>query len=454
MRTQTQPAPLWQNWARTARATPRRFASPSSEAEVAALVAAEAAEGGQVRVVGAGHSFTPAMVSEGLLLQLDALDSLEWLGPPEADGSRLVRVGAGIRLRALCRVLAEHGLALENMGDIDVQSIAGAISTGTHGTGATVRGLADQVRGVRLVGATGEVVEADQTRHRELFEVARLGLGSVGVLTAVTLRCVPAFTLTADERPRPLGAVLEALDDESGPVHANDHFEFYWFPYTDIVLTKANNRAGAAGPLSPVRRVLDDEILSNTVFEATNRLCTGVKALTPKVNWVAARALSARRYTAPSHEVFATPRRVRFREMEYALPVHAVVPALRAVNTWLRHTGETVPFPVEVRFAAADDVWLSTAYGRDTAYVAVHQYHRLPFARYFRAVEDIMRSHDGRPHWGKMHRRRAADLAPVYPRFDDAARVRRAADPEGLFANEYTDRVLGAAPGHLGARGH
>src|SRR5699024_9282674 len=316
---------------------------------------------------------------------------------------------------------------------------------------ATLRGLADQVRGVRLVGATGEVVEADQTRHRELFEVARLGLGSVGVLTAVTLRCVPAFTLTADERPRPLGAVLESLDDEAGPVHANDHFEFYWFPYTDIVLTKANNRAGAAGPLSPVRRVLDDEILSNTVFEVTNRLCTGVKALTPKVNWVAARALSARRYTAPSHEVFATPRRVRFREMEYALPAHAVVPALRAVNTWLRHTGETVPFPVEVRFAAADDVWLSTAYGRDTAYVAVHQYHRLPFARYFRAVEDIMRSHDGRPHWGKMHRRRAADLAPVYPRFDDAARVRRAADPRGLFADEFADRALGAAPGHVGA---
>ncbi len=443
MRTQTQPAPLWQNWARTAHASPRRIASPSSESEVAALVAAEAADGGQVRVVGAGHSFTPAAVSNGLLLQLDALDALEWVGPPAADGSRLVRVGAGIRLRALCRALASHGLALENMGDIDSQSIAGAVSTGTHGTGGTLRGLADQVRGVRLVGATGEVVEADESQHRELFEVARLGLGSVGVLTAVTLRCVPAFTLTADERPRPLGAVLEALDDEDGPVHANDHFEFYWFPYTDVVLTKANNRGGDAGPLSPARRVLDDEILSNGVFEATNRLCTGLKAITPKVNWVAARALGARRYTGPSHEVFTTPRRVRFREMEYALPVAAVVPALRAVNTWLRHTGEPVPFPVEVRFAAADDVWLSTAHGRDTAYVAVHQYHRLPFARYFRAVEDIMRGHDGRPHWGKLHRRRAEDLAPAYPRFEDAARVRRAADPEGLFANAYTDRVLG-----------
>lgn len=448
MRAQTQPTPRWQNWARTAAARPRRLASPTSEAEVAALVAAEAAEGGAVRVAGAGHSFTPAAVSEQLMLQLDALDELEWVGPPQADGSQLVRVGAGIRLRALCRVLAERGLALENMGDIDAQSIAGAISTGTHGTGLHLRGLADQVRAVRLVGATGEIIEADRDRHRELFEVARLGLGTVGVLTAVTLRCVPAFTLTADERPRPLGAVLEALDDEQGPVHSNDHFEFYWFPYTDVVLTKANNRAGQEAPLSPLRRVLEDEILSNRVFEATNRLCTAARVLTPKVNWVAARALSARRYTGPSYEVFTTPRRVRFREMEYALPIHAVVPALRAVNTWLRHNNEAVPFPVEVRFAAADDVWLSTAYGRETAYVAVHQYHRLAFARYFRAVEDIMRSYDGRPHWGKLHRRHAADLAPAYPKFADARRVRHAADPEGLFANEYTDRVLGPPPGH------
>lgn len=448
MRTQTEPEPLWQNWARTARADPRQFASPSHQEEVAALVRTEAARGGQVRVAGAGHSFSPVAVSEGLLLQLDGLDALEWVGPPEPDGSRLVRVGAGIRLRALCRILADHGLALENMGDIDTQSLAGAISTGTHGTGALLRGLADQVRAVRLVTATGQALEADAHQHRELFEVARLGLGSVGVLTAVTLRCVPAFTLTADERPRPLATVLEALDDADGPVWGNDHFEFYWFPYTDIAFTKANNRAGEAPPLNPVRQFLEDEVLANGLFELTNRLCTAGRPFTRAANFVAARALSARRYTGSSAEVFTSPRRVRFREMEYAIPAEAVVPALLAVDSWLRRTREPVPFPIEVRFAAPDEVWLSTAHGRQTAYVAVHQYHRMAFARYFRAMEDILRAHDGRPHWGKMHRRSAADLAPAYPRFEQAVQVRRVADPEGLFANDYTDRVLGPAATH------
>ena len=443
MGTQTESEPRWQNWARTVRADPRQIASPRSEEEVAELVRTEAERTGQVRVAGAGHSFTPAAVSSGLLLQLDALDQLEWVGPPEPDGSRLVRVGAGIRLRDLCRLLATHGLALENLGDIDAQTIAGAISTGTHGTGARLRGLADQVQAVRLVTATGQVLDADADHQPDLFQVARLGLGTVGVLTAVTLRCVPAFALTAEERPRPLAAVLEALDDEDGPVWGNDHFEFYWFPYTDIALTKANNRAGHAPPLNPVRRFLEDEVLANGVFELTNRLCTVGRPLTRGANWLAARALSARRYTGSSVEVFTSPRRVRFREMEYAIPAEAVVPALLAVDSWLRRTREPVPFPIEVRFAAPDQVWLSTAQGRQTAYVAVHQYHRLAFARYFRAVEEIMRAHDGRPHWGKMHRRRAADLAPLYPQFERAAQVRAAADPQGLFANEYTDRVLG-----------
>ena len=433
----------WQNWAGTAHASPARTLWLASEQKVAGLVRAEAERGGRVRVAGAGHSFSPAAATDGVLLHLDRLDELQWVGPAAADGSRLVRVGAGIRLHALNRLLAEQGLALENLGDIDAQTIAGAVSTGTHGTGARMRGLADQVHAVRMVDATGEVVEADRQHRSDLFEMARLGLGSVGVLTAVTLRCVPAFTLSAREEPRPLGQVLEALEDPDGPVWGNDHFEFYCFPYTDIALTKANNRDGDAPAMSKWRRSIDDEVLSNGLFEVTNRLCTAVPALTPKVNKVAARALSARSYSAASDEVFVTPRRVRFREMEYAIPFEALVPALRAVNSWVRHTREAVPFPIEVRFAAGDDMWLSTAQGRQTAYVAVHQYHRLPYARYFRAVEDIMRGHEGRPHWGKMHRRKAEDLAPAYPQFADAQRVRAEADPQGLFANEYTDRVFG-----------
>jgi FAD-linked oxidoreductase len=434
----------WRNWAGTASAEPQLTSRPADDAEVAAVVRWASDRGMRVRAVGAGHSFTDCAVTDGALLSLDAVDRVEHIGPAAADGSREVRVGAGIRLHRLCAELSARGLALENMGDIDRQSIAGAISTGTHGTGARLGGFATQVRALRLVTADGEIAECSPRHRPDLFELARLGLGSAGVLTAVTLRAVPAFELEAHEASQPLPAVLESLHGTGGLLASHDHVEFYWFPYTDVALTKINDRVGTgAGALSPLRRLVDDEILSNGAFATTVALSTAVSALTPTLNAIPARALTERRYRAPSHAVFTSPRRVVFREMEYAIPRDAVVPALREIDAWLRRSRENVPFPIEVRFAAADDVWLSTAYRRDSAYIAVHQARRLPYARYFRAVESIMAEHAGRPHWGKLHRLRADQLRERYPRFDDATSVRDAVDPARVFGNAYLERVLG-----------
>lgn len=439
---------MWRNWARTASADPAVVSSPADDAEVAALIRLAGARDLRVRAVGAGHSFTDCAVTDGALLHLDALNRVEHVGPAAPDGSREVRVGAGIRLRRLCAELDARGLALENMGDIDTQSIAGAISTGTHGTGARLGGFATQVRALRLVDARGEIVECSPTARPELFELARLGLGTAGVLTAVTLRVVPAFTLHAHEAPRPLPEVLESLPGEDGLLARHDHVELYWFPHTDVALTKINDRVDVDSvPLHPGRRLLEDEVLSNGVFGLTTRLCRTVGSATPVVNRVASRALTERRYTAPSHAVFTSPRRVRFTESEHAIPRDAVAPVLAEIDAWLRRTGENVPFPLEVRFAAADDVWLSTAHGRESAYVAVHQAMGLPHARYFRAVAAIMAEHGGRPHWGKLHRLRAEELRELYPRFDDAVAVRDAVDPHGRFRNAYSDRVLGVPPG-------
>lgn len=433
----------WQNWSRTESASPAYVAHPEDEGELCALV--RRADGARVRAVGGGHSFTGAAVTDGVQVHLDALDDVQRVDV-RPDGTAHVTVGAGIRLARLNAELGRRGLAMRNLGDIDKQSIAGAISTGTHGTGARLGGLCTQVVGVRVVTAAGEVVDASPTHERELFEVARLGLGSVGLLSAVTLEVVPAFRLEAREEPWPLDEVLERLDGPDGLVESNDHFEFYWFPHTRGALTKRNNRVPdeVDEPLSRARAWVDDELLSNGVFALTNRFTTLVPAATPRVNRVAARALSARTYTAPSHEVFISPRRVRFREMEYAVPREHVVDVLTAVDRWIETSGTRVPFPVEVRFAAADDVWLSTAHGRETAYVAVHQYLRLPHVRYFDAVERIMAEVGGRPHWGKLHGLDAERLAPLYPRFDDVRRVRAALDPGGTFRNDYLDRVLAA----------
>ena len=436
---------VWQNWARTASADPEVVERPADDAEVAAVVRWAGARGKRVRAVGAGHSFTDCAATDGALLSLDAMDRIEHVGATGADGSREVRVGAGIRLHKLCTELAVLGLAMENMGDIDRQSIAGAISTGTHGTGARLGGFATQVRAVRLVTAAGAIVEASPTQRPEEFELARLGLGTAGVLTAVTLRAVPAFELEAHEVPLPLAHVLESLPDDDGLVASHDHVEFYWWPYTNVAQVKINDRRGTgAGPLRPVRRLVEDEILSNGALTLTTELCASIEALTPAINTVASRALTERRYRGPSYRVFTARRRVRFREMEYAVPRASVVPLLREIDAWLRRTRENVPLPIEVRFAAADDVWLSTAHRRETAYIAVHQARRLPYARYFRAVEAMVAEHAGRPHWGKLHRLRADDLRTLYPRFDDALSVRDAVDPDRVFGNAYTERVLGS----------
>ncbi|WP_245993028.1 D-arabinono-1,4-lactone oxidase [Xylanimonas allomyrinae] len=457
-------APVWENWARTARATPARIARPRDEPEIAGLVARAAASGMRVRARGAGHSFTPAAVTDGLLLDLDRLAGIEAV-ERRHDGTARVTVRAGTRLYHLHHLLASHGLAMANLGDIDRQTIAGAISTGTHGTGLAFGGLATQVSGVRVVTADGTVRaggvdDPAGSPARELFELARLGLGSAGVITALTLEAVPAFWLRAREEPAPLRPVLADLDAFA---RSADHAEFFWFPGTRRALTIRNerlspddaarwatDRSGLKGRLRLVgqeaRGLVDEELLSNGMFEAINRLATAAPGLTASLNRLSARALAPREHVAPSYEVYCHRRRVRFREMEYAVPRADLGDVLRELDAWLHRTAEPVPFPVEVRFAAPDDVWLSTARGRDTAYVAVHQYVRMSHRRWFDAAERILVAADGRPHWGKLHTRTAEHLARHYP-LDDVARVRGAFDPDGVFSNPYVDAVLGQPAG-------
>jgi FAD-linked oxidoreductase len=427
--------PRWTNWSRTV-TVDVAAETPRTVADVQRIVSDAAAAGRRVKPIGAGHSFTAIGATDGVQLRPDALT-----GVLRADReSGLVTVLSGTRLRHLNEVLWNFGLALPNLGDIDVQTVAGAISTGTHGTGIRLGGLATQVRGMQVVLADGELVDIDGA------EVAAwaVGLGALGVLSTVTLQCVSAFALAASEAPARLDDVLSELDLN---VDGNDHFEFYWFPHTRRVLTKRNNRVLDGVELRPVgrlRRSIDDEFLANTVFDGVNRLTTRRPELIPRANALAARALSARDYIDRSYRVFASPRRLVFREMEYALPRAAVPHVLAEIEAWLARSGERIGFPVEVRFAAADDCWLSTAYGRDSGYIAVHQYHRREHERYFRAVEAIARSVDGRPHWGKLHQRDAGSLRAAYPRFDDFVALREKVDPQHVFGNAYLTSVLGA----------
>jgi L-gulono-1,4-lactone dehydrogenase len=429
--------PRWQNWAGNQAAAPQRVITPHSAAEVAEALALATRDGLTVRMTGSGHSFTAAAATSGVMLRPGGLRAIRSVD--EKAGQ--VTAEAGCRLRDLNEALYARGLALANMGDIQEQTVAGAIQTGTHGTGRDLGGIAAQVTALEMVLADGSVVCCSADQSPELFQAARIGLGALGVLTAVTLRVVPAFLLTAREEPMSWAEVIARLDELAS---ANEHFEFYWFPHTDGCLTKRNNRSD--GPLRPLprwRHQLDDEFLSNTLFGATCRLGQRFPAVIPAINGVAGKALGARTYTDAAYRVFTSPRRVRFKEQEYAIPREHLAAALTAIrDLFSRHTWR-ISFPIEVRIAPGDDVWLSTAYGRSTAYVAVHVFHTAPHEEYFREVEAVMTALGGRPHWGKLHTRDAAYLRGAYPRFTDFVTLRDQLDPGRRFANPYTEQVLG-----------
>jgi FAD-linked oxidoreductase len=428
----------WQSWSGLATAQPRQVLSPTCGDDVVAAVRAARGRGLGVKMVGTGHSFTEIAVADGVLLRPDRL-----VGVRSVDRDAMtVTVLAGTPLHVLNARLDGLGLALHNLGDIDRQTVAGAISTGTHGSGGQWASLSAQVVGVELVTADGSVVTATPDVDADLFQVARLGLGAVGILTAVTLRVEPAFRLHAVEEPMTWGEVVGGFDDL---VEQHHHVDIHWFPHTDRALSKRNDRTtDPARPLSRVRALVDDDLLSNRVFGLTNRLGNAAPGLVPTLNRVASRALTARSYVDAAHRVFVSRRLVRFREMEYAVPRDAGMRALAEARRVMERGGWPISFPVEIRFARADDVWLSTAYRRESVYLAFHVNAQTDHTPYFHEVERVMRAHDGRPHWGKLHTRAADDLAPAYPRWDDVRRVRDRVDPDRLFANRYLDRVLGA----------
>ncbi|WP_236832281.1 D-arabinono-1,4-lactone oxidase [Blastococcus sp. KM273128] len=430
----------WRNWAGNQRAEATAV-HPGSADEVAHVLTAAAAAGRRVRPIGSGHSFSGIGRPDDVQLVCDRLAGIRSLTD---DG--LVTVGAGTTLHRLGAELLRRGWALTNLGDIDRQTVAGALATGTHGTGARFGGLATQVRGIELVLPSGEVLVCDAERHPEVFAAARVGLGALGVVTAVTLQAEPAFALRAAEGPGTLTAALEGFEEL---MTSTDHVEFYWFPHTDATLVKRNTRVPLADGLAPLprwRAVWDDEVLANAAFAGVVAAGRRVPALVPGLARFSAKALAPRTFTDHSHRVFVSRRRVRFLEMEYAVP-RAEAPAVLAELRRVHEVADwRAAFPVEVRLAAADDVPLSTASGRDTAYVAAHIPAGAEPGAWFAALERIAGQVGGRPHWGKLHGLDAAALRGRYPRFDAFLGLRDRLDPGGMLGNEHLDRVLGPAP--------
>ena len=428
----------WRNWAGLETARPARVEDPADTAAIVAAVERARAEGTTVKMVGTGHSFTAISAPEHTMLRPTALG-----GILAVDRDALtVTALAGTPLKVLNAQLEALGLSLHNMGDIAEQTLAGATSTGTHGTGGQVASLAAQICGLELVTGTGAVVRANEAENPRLLELARVGLGALGVLTTLTFRVEPLFALEATETPMSWDEALDGFDER---VAAHHHVDTYWFPHTDRLMTKTNDRLATLDtePLPAWRRWWDDEFLSNSVFGALNHLTNAVPAIIPSFNQVSSRLLSARTYSDVAHRVFTSPRDVVFREMEYAVPREAGLAALREARAAIERSDLRITFPVEIRVTPADDIALSTSTGRESLYLAFHTHRDADHREYFALVEPILRAHDGRPHWGKVHTRTAADLAPAYPRFEEFLALRDELDPDRVFANPYLRRVLG-----------
>jgi FAD-linked oxidoreductase len=429
-------AKRWKNWSGSVRATPRETLTPQNIEELAELISSYGKTGRHMRVVGAGHSFTPLVQTDDVLISLDRVQGIEQVD--EEQG--IVTVLAGTRLKQLGQALFIRKLAQENLGDIDEQSIAGAISTGTHGTGIDFGSLATQIVSFTLVTATGELLECSEDQNADIFKAGQVSLGMLGIIARVKLRVVPAFKLHYHSHR---GNLKECLNNLERHKQENDHFEFYWFPYTELVQLKFLNETNRSVGGGNLWGDFSKTVLENGVFGLLSELSRIFPRSAQAVSQISAQNIPSVDDVNFSYRVFPTPRAVRFQEMEYNIPAEHLGAVLAEMKDCIKKNNFAVHFPIECRFVHSDDIWLSPAYQRESAYMAVHMYRGMPYKSYFAAIEEIFQRYQGRPHWGKMHTLKKERLAELYPRWHDFCEVRKSLDPEGMFLNEYLRGLFG-----------
>ena len=387
----------WSNWSGTVRCAPRTVAKPTSLPEVTVLVREAAARGETIRPAGSGHSHTGLVESRGTIVSLDALSGIR---DHDAEAGT-ARIGAGSVLSSLGEPLRAIGLAMHNLGDVDVQTLAGAVSTGTHGTGRSLGGLATRIAGLRLVTGDGELLACSRDAEPEVFDLARVALGALGILTELTLSLVPAYRLHERVSRVPVDEALARFDAWAD---AHRHCEFFWLPGKDVCEVKRIDPTDAAPDPLPDRP-----------YERIDH----------------------------SDRVLPSLRELRFVEMEYAVPAERGLACFRELRDLMQARHPEVQWPVEVRCVAADDVPLSPACGRETMTISVHQGNELPWRAFFADAEVVLRNHVGRPHWGKWHGQDASTLRDLYPRWDDFLALRERLDPKGVFLNGHLRRIFG-----------
>lgn len=426
----------WKNWAENVQCQPIAILYPQNEGDVVKIIQQARQEGRKIRVVGSGHSFSPLLDTDQIIVSLDLMQGLISVNEAQCQAT----VWAGTKLKALGELLFDKGMAQENLGDIDVQSIAGATATGTHGTGAQFGVIATQITAFTIVTGTGDIVECSRTQNPELFEGGRVSLGTWGIITRVTIQLLPTYKLEYTSKRAKLEDTLSRLEEYNATTR---NFEFYWMPFTDGLQLRFSNQTDKPVNDGRFKKYINQVVLENNFLKLLCSIGTVFPKSYKRISRVISRAVTTEHKINHSHRVFASLRRVKFREMEYCIPAEHFKEAIRAVHRQVQERDYRVFFPVECRFSKGDDIWLSPAYGRDSAYMAFHVYYKTPHEPYFSEIEKTMMQFDGRPHWGKMHCRNHETLRPAYPKWDQFLQTRAQLDPDQLFINPYMKDVLG-----------
>ena len=414
----------WTNWSGSVTAN-AAVARPQSVDELAALVCSA----NRLRVTGAGHSFMPLCESGELIVSLDDVAGTIHI----AADRRTARIPAGWSIRRLTAALWEEGLALANQGDVNPQSLAGAMATGTHGTGVDLGSLATFARGFELVGADGETRWCDAVTNPDLYQAQRLSLGLFGAATEIEVAVVPAFHLAERIEKRRWAEVRESYDELA---QQHRHIEFWFFPHSDDVIVKTLD---PCDPCDPPPTTTDMEEAS---FRRILDISARLPFLTPFLQRLMMKSGISGRRRGPAHTIFPSDRTLRFEEMEYEMPRSIGLEALAEVVGWIRRKRLAVTFPFEYRTVAADDIWMSPMNAGPVAAISMHQYAKMPWTALFADAEAIFRGAGGRPHWAKRHTLSRADVAALYPMAGRYVAVRRAADPHGKFLNTHMESLL------------
>lgn len=427
---------MMKNWAGNITWDPGQVALPSSEGAILDLVRKAINDNRKIRLIGTGHSFTALCATDEIAVSLDNYQGIVSVNKEKHQAT----VKGGTKLNVLGELLFAYGMAMENLGDIDVQSIAGTISTGTHGTGKSFGTISTQIIGIKFINGKGEVVNCATDNNPNLLKAAQVSLGLLGVITEVTLQCVPAYKLEIKNKKENINEVIAEWDQR----HAgNRNFEHFWFPYTDGVWTKSSNIVAEGSPTKVgMINYMSEYVLENYVFGACCQLANWFPSMNESISKLSAGSISDLSKIAQSHEVYATQRLVRFKEMEYNVPNEAYGHVMKAIMKIVNSKKFNIHFPIESRIVAADDIYMSPANGRTSAYIAVHVYHKKDHRPYFKAVEEICRAHCGRPHWGKMNTLTNNDVVDLYPEYSKFMEYRNTHDPDKVFSNSYLQKLI------------